>query len=55
MCGKYGSDWTKMLGENERQMFQSTFRYVPAGDGGYINNGIRRLVYGKNWSVNKVR
>ncbi len=55
MCGKYGSDWTKMLGENERQMLQSTFRYVPAGDGGYINNGIRRLVYGKNWSVNKVR
>ena len=55
MCCKYGSDWTKMLGENERQMLQSTFRYVPAGDGGYINNGIRRLVYGKNWSVNKVR
>ncbi|MBO7192437.1 MAG: LysM peptidoglycan-binding domain-containing protein [Bacteroidales bacterium] len=55
MCYKYGSDWTKMLGENERQMLQSTFRYVPAGDGGYINNGIRRLVYGKNWSVNKVR
>ena len=55
LCGKYGSDWPKMLGENERQMLQSTFRYVPAEEGGYVNNGIRRLVYGKNWSVNKVR
>lgn len=51
MCSRYGSDWTRMLKDTESQMLQSTFRYVPVEDGGYVNNGVRRLVYGPGWSV----
>ena len=44
-----------MLDDSETQMLQSTFRFVPMEEGGYMNNGVRRLVYGNNWSVTKVR
>ena len=55
MCSKYGDDWTKVMTENEQKMLQSTFRYVPVEDGGYVNRGVRRLVYGKNWSITPVK
>lgn len=55
LCSRYGSGWTRMLDKTDLQMLQSTFRYVPVEDGGYINNGVRRIVYGKDWSVTKVR
>lgn len=51
MCSRYGSGWTRKLGDTESQMLQSTFRYVPVENGGYVNNGVRRLVYGPGWSV----
>lgn len=55
ICSRYGNRWTKMLDDSETQMLQSTFRFVPMEEGGYMNNGVRRLVYGNNWSVTKVR
>lgn len=55
MCSKYGNRWTRKLEDNERQMLQSTFRYAPVENGGFINNGVRRIVYGKDWSVTKVK
>ena len=51
MCSRYGSGWTRKLGDTESKMLQSTFRYVPVENGGYVNNGVRRLVYGPGWSV----
>ena len=55
MYSKYGSRWIKKLDEEERQLLQSTFDFVPVEEGGYINNGVRRVVYGNRWSVTKVR
>lgn len=55
MCSRYGSGWTRKLGDTESQMLQSTFRYVPVEDGGYVNHGVRRLVYGPEWSVTHTR
>ena len=55
MCGKYGSQWARKLDDGESQMLQSTFMFVPAENGGYVNQGIRRLVYGEDWSVFKTR
>ena len=43
------------LDDGESQMLQSTFMFVPAENGGYVNQGIRRLVYGDEWSVIKTR
>lgn len=55
MCSKYGNRWMKKLDDSERQMLQSTFRIVPVEDGGYVNHGVRRVVYGPEWSVSKVK
>ncbi|MBE6239515.1 MAG: LysM peptidoglycan-binding domain-containing protein [Bacteroidales bacterium] len=55
MCGRYGSHWTRKLDDEQTQMLQSTFMFVPAENGGYVNQGIRRLVYGDEWSVIKTR
>lgn len=55
MCGKYGPQWARKLDDSQTQMLQSTFMYVPVENGGYVNQGIRRIVYGGNWSVTKTR
>lgn len=55
MCSMYGDRWIEMIGSNEKQMLQSAFKIVPEGDGGYINKGVRRVVYGNGWSVTKTK
>lgn len=55
LCSRYGNNWDKMLEDYEKDMLQSTFRYIKAADGGYVNHGIRRIVYGKDWAVTKSR
>ena len=49
LCAKYGEGW--MDNAEDASMLQSTFDLKPAGNGGYINSGIRRIVYGNNYSV----
>ena len=55
MCSRYGSDWMRKLDASEQHMLQSTFRFVPMPEGGFVNQGIRRVVYGNGWSVTKTR
>ena len=55
MCSAYGDRWIEKIGSDEKQMLQSTFKMAPAGDGGYINQGVRRVVYGNGWSVTKTK
>lgn len=55
LCGRYGSHWSRKIDDGQTQMLQSTFMFVPAENGGYVNQGIRRLVYGDDWSVIKTR
>jgi LysM repeat protein len=52
LCAKYGEQW--MLHREEASMLQSTFDIKPAGNG-YINEGIRRIIYGPEYSVTVVR
>ncbi len=55
ICSKYGDRWMENLDETEQQMLQSTFRFVSQEEGGHVNNGVRRIVYGEGWSVEKIR
>lgn len=55
MCSRYGTRWPAKLKKTEKSMLQSTFGFEKTEDGGYINNGVRRIVYGNDWSVKKVR
>ena len=49
LCAKYGEDWMRYA--EDASMLQSTFDLKPSGNAGYINNGIRRIVYGNEYSV----
>lgn len=49
LYAKYGEGW--MSDAEDASMLQSTFDLKPSGNGGYINTGIRRIVYGKEYSV----
>ena len=48
LCAKYGDAW--MHHTEDTLILQSTFNIKPVGNG-YINNGIRRIVYGPDYSV----
>ena len=49
LFAKYGEGW--MGDAEDASMLQSSFDLKPSGNGGYINTGIRRIVYGKEYSV----
>jgi len=55
MRSRYGENWTEMLPLEEKSMLQSTFRCIKTEDGGYVNQGVRRIVYENNWTIRKVR
>ena len=55
MCSRYGTEWMRKLDDSEQHMLQSTFRFVPVEEGGFVNQGIRRVVYGNGWSVTKTK
>lgn len=53
LVNKYGENWVEKIDEGKKKMLQSTFDFMKTPDGGYINNGVRRIVYGDKWSVNE--
>ena len=55
LCSKYGKDWQNYLSHEEKSMLQSTFKCMQQGDGGYVNQGVRRIVYEKDWTISKIR
>lgn len=54
LASKYQKGWTSHLEEEDAQMLQSSFKFRSNGDGGYVNNGIRRIIYGKDYQIEEV-
>ena len=55
ITAKYGNRWINRLEDSDTSMLQSTFRFRKTGDSGYINTGVRRIVYEDEWIVKRVR
>ncbi len=55
ICSKYGNRWMDKLENEKASMLQSKFDFTKTQTGGYVNNGVSRIVYGDNWTVEKVR
>ena len=56
-CGlvsRYGDRWIEMLTAEKSKMLQSTFEFRKNPDGGYINNGVRRIIYEEGWTVKEL-
>lgn len=55
-CSKYGSSWWRHLSTRERMsMLQCDFLFYEAGEGGMINQGVRRIIYEKDYTVRLAR
>lgn len=55
LYSKYGEHWPEMIGKADRKMLQSNFQCRPVKGGGYINKGIRRIIYGMDYSILPVK
>ena len=55
MNAKYGDQWKNHLHDSPKEMLQSTFNFAKPSSGGYINAGVRRIVYEKGYLVRKVK
>lgn len=54
LVNKYGEKWVEKIDEGKKKMLQNTFDFKKTPEGGYINNGVRRIVYGDKWSVTEL-
>lgn len=54
MASRYGDKWMDMLENDEQEMLQSTFRFRRNADGGFINKGVRRIIYEEGWLVKEI-
>ena len=55
LYSKYGEYWNQMIDKSDSNMLQSSFvcRRVPGG--GFTNTGIKRIIYGKDYSIIPVK
>lgn len=51
---KYDDEWINHLTEEEATLIQSRFKFETNGYGGYINNGIRRIIFEKGYHIEVV-
>lgn len=52
---KYGEKWYEKMDDSDTSMLQSTFRFRKDAVRGLINTGVRRIIYGEGWSIERVR
>lgn len=55
LISRYGNRWTGRLETSDASMLQSTFKFRRVENGGYINTGVRRIIYEDEWLIKRVR
>ena len=55
ICSKYGENWKEQLENNDRNTLQSSYKIRKQAIGGYLNNGVRRIVYENGYGVRTIR
>ena len=55
LYSKYGDGWKENIGSHDMNMLQSTFNIRKKEIGGYINEGVRRIVYENGYSIKAIR
>ena len=56
MKATYGRNWMKFVGRlDNTPMMQTDLLFRQSEDGGYVNEGVRRIVYGPDYSIKIVR
>ena len=55
LSAEYGENWKNHLTDESKDMLQSTFQFTRPAVGGYINSGVRRIIYDKGYEILKIR
>ena len=55
LCSKYGDSWKQYIEEHDMSTLQSSFMIRKQHIGGYINSGVRRIIYENGYSVKPVK
>lgn len=55
LCSKYGDGWMDAADATSMEMLQSTFSLRRQPAGGFVNNGVRRIIYDKGYEIRKVK
>ena len=52
MYSEHGKGWAEALGADSASMLQTEFKFrKESPEGGYVNTGVRRIIYGPDYSV----
>ena len=51
---RYGDNWVNMIAADKQKMLQSTFNFIKTPEGGYINNGVKKIIYESGWTVKEL-
>ena len=55
LYSEHGASWEKYLESENCKMLQADFDFMKAGgNGGFVNSGVRRIVYGPDYSISLV-
>lgn len=55
LYSEHGASWEKYLESENCKMLQADFDFMKAGEnGGFVNSGVRRIVYGPDYSISLV-
>ena len=55
LCSRYGENWKEHIEEHNVKTLQSIFQIRKQPIGGYMNNGVRRIVYENGYGIKTVR
>ena len=55
LCSKYGDKWNENIENIDADMLQSSFNIRKRPIGGYVNNGVKRIVYDNGYSIKAMR
>ena len=55
LCSKYGENWREHIENYDVNTLQSSYKIRKQPIGGYLNNGVRRIIYENGYEVKPVR
>jgi len=55
LCSQYGNKWEEMLPYEPATGIQANFKFTQTDNDGYVNEGIRRIEYGEDFSIKLVK
>ena len=54
LVSRHGDSWVDMIAADKQKMLQSTFKFIKTPEGGYINNGVKKIIFEEGWTIKEL-